>query len=357
MTQRTRKNIIILSVTLLLAIVVVVVLLTRNNSTLDQEFNVEDAQNITRIYMEDRDNHHVDLVKQDSAVWIVDGQWKASYEAIRTSLLNTLEEMRVREPVARAAHPQVIRNLSSRSVKVDIYEKKYRVHIGNFIKWFPYEALSKSIYVGSETPDNMGTYMLLKGSKEPCVVHIPSFKGFLTTRFNTNPNIWRSHEIISYRPMAIGSIRIEIPQKPDESFELVRNGKSFDFRLLSTNRLLPQFDTGKVVSLISSFASLNYEDIANKIDQIQRDTIFSHPPSFDIRVTDTAGNSTRLRTYIRLAEPETGVLPTDKDDFYEIFDVNRTYGVVDGIKDTLVLQYYVLDNILKPASYYFIHKQ
>lgn len=357
MTQRTKKNIIISAVTLLLAIVVTVVLLTRSNSTLDQEFNVEDAHNITRIYMEDRDNHHVDLVKQDSAVWIVDGKWKASYEAIKTSLLNTLEEMRVREPVARAAHPQVIRNLSSRSVRVDVYEKKYRIRIGDIIKWFPYETLSKSIYVGSETPDNMGTYMLLKGSKEPCVVYIPSFKGFLTTRFNTNPNIWRSREVCSYMPMAISSIKIEIPQKPEESFELVRDGNSFDFRLLETNQLLPQFDTGKVVALISSFASLNYEDIANKIDKIQRDTIFSHQPSFDIRVTDTAGNYTRLRTYIRLAEPETGVLPTDKDNFYEIFDVNRTYGVVDGIKDTLVMQYYVLDNILKPASYYFVQEQ
>lgn len=357
MNRRSKKNLLVIVITLLLFIAAIFVLVTRNNSTLDQIFNVEDAQNITRIYMEDRDEHHVELVKQDSAVWIVNGKWKASYEAVRTSLLNTLEDMRVREPVARAAHPQVIRNLSSRSVRVDVYETKYRIHIGDLIQWFPYEALSKSIYVGGETPDNMGTYMLLRGSKEPCVVYIPSFKGFLTTRFNTNPNVWRSHEIFAYMPRAIKSIRIEVPKKPNESFELVRGGESFDFRLLETNELLSRFDTGKVVALISSFASLNYEDIANKIDNIQRDTIFARSPSFDIRVTDTTGNTKRLRTYVRLVEPETGVLPKDKDNFYEIFDVNRTYGIVDGMQDTLVMQYYVLDNILKPASYYFLQNK
>ena len=52
----------------------------------------------------------------------------------------------------------------------------------------------------------------------------------------------------------------------------------------------------------------------------------------------------------------TWVSENDKDNFYEIFDINRMYGIMNGSKDTLVLQYFAFDNLLKPASYYFSQK-
>ena len=39
---------------------------------------------------------------------------------------------------------------------------------------------------------------------------------------------------------------------------------------------------------------------------------------------------------------------------YRIFDVNRCYALHSENKDTLIMQFFTLDNLLKPASYYFL---
>ena len=36
---------------------------------------------------------------------------------------------------------------------------------------------------------------------------------------------------------------------------------------------------------------------------------------------------------------------------YSVFDLNRLYAILDN-KDTVLIQYYVFDNILQPASFF-----
>ena len=43
-------------------------------------------------------------------------------------------------------------------------------------------------------------------------------------------------------------------------------------------------------------------------------------------------------------------------EMYETFDLNRLYAIVDR-KDTVLIQYYVFDNILQPASYFLGHEK
>ncbi|MBP1629215.1 MAG: hypothetical protein H6Q15_108 [Bacteroidetes bacterium] len=347
--NRKQKNYIGLGIIALLCIVTIIVLLSQKSSTIDQNFHIEDVKTISRIVIEDREKKKADIVKVDS-IWMVNKEFQAAPMMINT-MLETLKEMRVREPVAKSAHNNIIKQLSARNVKVDIYTEGYYINLG-FIKLFKREKLEKSIYIGNETMDNMGTYMLVKGTENPCVIHIPNFRGYLSSRFTAEPNDWKMHTIFKYKPQDIASIKVEIPQLPEEGFELYSQGSTFHIKMLKSGQNLPSFDTIKVTAFISTFFDLNFENIATNIPKIQSDTIFSQSPSFIFTVKNKKGEQRRLRTYMKLNEG-TWVSKNDKTNFYEIFDINRMYGLMDNSKDTLVLQYFAFDNIIKPASYYF----
>ncbi|MBP6429619.1 MAG: DUF4340 domain-containing protein [Bacteroidales bacterium] len=352
--SRNRKNLIIIATIIVLTLIITIVVSSQRSSTISQNFHIEDTRKIVRIVMEDMDGSKSELIKTSDSVWMVNNEFVAAPQMIRT-LLETLRDMRVREPVAKAAHANIIKQLSARHVRVDIYTQSYYINIG-FIKLFKKEKFDKTLYVGSQTMDNMGTYMLVKGTENPCIIHIPNFRGYLSTRFDADPDDWKTHTIFKYHPSNIASIRVEIPLLEEEGFELYSEGETFHFKMLKENKNLTSFDTLKVTSLISSFLDLSFERIEKNIPQVERDTIFSQKPSFIFTVKDKNGKTKTLKTYMKLNEGS-WVSENDKDKFYEIFDINRMYGIMDGSKDTLVLQYFAFDNILKPASYYFSQKQ
>src|SRR5574344_2463225 len=199
--SRKEKNRIIIIATLILIAIIIIVPKLVKDSSLKQDFNVKDITKVDRIVLEDLDGNKSDLTKTNDSVWMINKQYQAAPLMI-TTLLETLRDMRIREPIAKAAHPHVIKQLSTRRVRCDVYVKAYYINLG-FLKLFPHDKLSKTIYVGGQTMDNMGTYMLLKGTKEPCIVYIPNFRGFLTPRFTPVASLWRVHTMFKISPKEI----------------------------------------------------------------------------------------------------------------------------------------------------------
>lgn len=347
--NRKQKNLIgLLSIIILITISLVVVF-SQKSSTIEQNFHIKDTNKITKIVIEDREKNISKVVKQDS-IWMVNDKFQASPLMVST-MLETLREMRIREPVAKAAHENIIKQLSARNTRIDVYTESYFINLG-FIKLFKREKLEKSIYIGNETMDNTGTFMLIKGTNDPCVIHIPNFRGYLSSRFTAVENDWKMHTIFKYKPQDIASIKVEIPDYPQEGFELYAEENTFHIKRLADGELLKDFDTLKVTAFISSFFELNFENIATNIPQIHKDTIFSKNPSFVFTVKNKAGKEKKLKTFIKMNEG-TWVSENDKTNFYEIFDINRMYGLMDGSSDTLILQYFAFDNIIKPVSYFY----
>ncbi|MDR0790104.1 MAG: DUF4340 domain-containing protein [Bacteroidales bacterium] len=341
----------IIALVVIMILVVVLVLATRKTSTLKQNFNIENIETITKVSLADKSGNRIILTKVADSLWTINDTDTASYNMINT-LLTTLKDMRVREPIAKAAHKNILTQLAGQRTEVQVYQQSYVIDFW-FIHLFKKDKLTKTIYVGSETQDNMGTFMLVKGTQEPCVVYIPHFRGYLVTRFLPYLDLWKSHNIFKCNPKDIASIKIVIPKQEAESFELYQKDNTFKFKLLKTGEDLNDFDTMKVTALLSSFMDLNYESVANEITQLERDTIFAKEPNFVITLTDTKGKSRKLKTYVKLYNTDSWVSENDKNDFYKIMDVDRMYAVLEGVKDTLILQFFAMDNILNPASYYF----
>lgn len=347
--KRKTKNRIILFSTLLLIVVVVAVLLLRDNSTIEQNYHIEEPKSITKVIIDDKDGNHLELIKETDSIWKANNS-PANIKVV-DMLLSTLKDMRIREPIAQAARNNIVKQLAASGKTVKIYQDDYSINLG-FIKLFKKEKLTKTIYVGSETQDNMGTYMMLKGEESPCIIYIPRLKGYLSTRFSALEDFWKSHAVFKYNKGEIASLKVEIPNQKNESFTLTKKGEGFDFTLLESGQKLQAFDTLKVKALLSSCFEVNYESVAKNISKLEQDTIFGKAPAFVVTIKDSKGKENTLKTYSKLHDPTS--IGENDDDFYRIFDVNRCYALHSQNKDTLIMQFFTLDNLLKPASYYFL---
>ena len=330
----------------------VVVLVRGKNHTFEQDFQIEAAAIpglVDKIYLADKENNKVLLTMQDDTTWYVDEKYVASGPMVDL-VLETLAEMRIRGVVNKNAKETVINQIAAKSVKVEVYYKDYRINWFNGkFRLFPYERC-EVIYVGHDTQDMMATYMYREGDEAPMEMHIPGFRGCLSPRFVIDPLLWRSHSIVSLPVQRIEKVELDIPNMPSESFSLVREGDGFVFNLMNPMQRVDGFDTARVAQLLSSFVNLNFDEFAKAVPKAELDTTFSAAPRTILKITDTDGKETELKTYVKYANPD-DIKAMPDTTMYKIFDLDRLYAVLDK-KDTVLIQYYVFDNILQPASFF-----
>jgi hypothetical protein len=256
--------------------------------------------------------------------------------------------MRIRQQVNKNAVPNVIKDIAAHGIKVEIYQNEPFINwFGGRLKLFSREKLTTTYFVGRETQDMMASFMYRKGDDVPYIIHIPGFRGFPTPRFVSDPLKWRSHTIVDLDANAIERIELEIPADQSESFAVVNNGAGFDFMVGGSK--VPAFDTLRVAALISSFTWLNFDEFASIVPNSNDSSLVGMPRTI-LRITDTAGTTREVRTYIKYTNPDDMAIVPDEG-MYETFDVNRLYAIVDNT-DTVLIQYHVFDNILQPARYF-----
>lgn len=343
-----KRNLIIIAAVVVVGIVALVVALNgRRTSTFKQDYNIEDIDAVTRIYLADKQDNEVLLTRVGDSSWIVDNTYPANQPLV-DMLLETLHTMQIRQQVNRNAVPNVIKDISARSVKVEVYGRAPRISIFG-LDLFEHEKRLTTYYVGRETQDMMASYMYREGDKVPYVIHIPGFRGFLTPRFVADPLKWRSHTIVDLNVNAIREIDLQIPSMPSESFAVVNNGAGFDLVPTVTGQPVPTFDTSRVAQMLSSFTWLNFDEFAAIVPN-SNDTSLTAAPRTILTVTDTAGHRTEVRTYIKYTNPDDREAMPDST-MYNTFDLDRLYAIINQ-KDTVLIQYFVFDKILQPLSYF-----
>lgn len=343
-----KRNIIIIAIVAIVCIAALIVALHGSRkATFKQDYHIEDTASVSRIYLADKQDNEVLLTRVADSAWMVDNTYPANQPMVNL-FLETLNTMRIRQQVNRNAVPAVIKNLAAKGIKVEVYQRVPLINwFGGKLKLFTHEKLTRTYYVGSETKDMLGSYMFREGDKVPCVIHIPGFRGFLTPRFVTDPLKWRSHTIVDLDANAIERIELEIPADQNESFAVVNNGAGFDFMVGGSKA--PTFDTLRVAALIASFTWLNFDEFASIVPNSNDSSLVGTPRTI-LRITDTAGTTREIRTYIKYTNPNDMAIVPDEE-MYETFDVNRLYAIVDNT-DTVLIQYHVFDNILQPARYF-----
>ena len=289
------------------------------------DFTTENIEEIEQIYFADRYGNEVQLNKLDKQ-WLVDGKHNIRNGALET-LLSTLEKMKIKHPVSESMHNSVIKSLASEGVKVELYTQNKQLY--------------KTFYVGGETADFLGTYMMIEGAKKAYVIHIPGFNGFLTPRFNIDgrkisSDLWRSRKI--FEESKIDSIQLHYHESPSRNFTL----DAVNCNVLYGNNQKQQIDSSSCSNYLKQLQKVNCEGFAN--DLIKLDSLLASPAFYTLTVYYNNGTEETLDIYHKKPKRKEY---QDTEGKPLKHDVDRLYAF-DG-KDMLLIQYYAFNPIFQPV--------
>jgi hypothetical protein len=193
--------------------------------------------------------------------------------------------------------------------------------------------------------------MMLEGSSTPFVIEIPGFQGYLSTRFFTSPDQWRSSELLSYNIAQIKELEVNLHTNPASSFSIhVEQDPSqsrFRFTLFDAKKLsVPNFDTSLVMQYMSAYKMVNYEFIAKQITKTKLDSALSRP-YLSLLITDISSKKKKIDVLAIPLPPGS----TNRGGESISFDDERAYVLVDNNRQEIFIgQYFVFDRLAVPIS-------
>lgn len=311
----------------------------QRNSTIKKElkdFAVKDTAAITKIILKDKANKEI-ILEREGKNWRLNQQHYARLDAINL-LLKTIKTIQVRNPVGKRAVENVVKQLATGSTSIQI---------------FAGEELVKQYYIGNETQDMEGTYMLLKdvktglNSSVPFVVSIPGFNGYVSGRYFTDAKLWRSKSVYNYSFDGIKSIQLEYNGAADSGFTVSVNGANqFEISKNNGSKIQP-IDTLFTKMFVSYFFNLNFEEIVTTTPQ-KIDSILSVPWRHLITVTDIQGVKKTLRTFPKA--PQTKEMTDDAGNPLKE-DPDRMIAFInDNKNEAYFIQFFTFGKIFKFPS-------
>ncbi len=345
-----KKNIIIITVLVILLVVSAVLFLNRDSGTFkkkDKDFAVQDTASITKIFLADKKNRTVLLERMQDGTWQLNNSFLARKSGVDL-MLETMKNLVAKYPVSKSAHNNIVAQMASSSIKVEVYQEVYRINLFDWIQLFKHEKLTKTYYVGGATPDNMGTFMLMEGSDIPFVIQLLGLRGYVATRYSPIEKDWLDHTIFKTKLYDIQSVEMEIPGDPENSYKIINKNDEIELYKLSTNQKMPGFDTLKVLNYLTSFADLKYETFLDEINPRRQDSIVNSVPAHIITLVDNYGDTTAIKTFLKPNDEDV----VDIDGNFMISDVDRLYALINDEQDFVLIQYFVFDKILRPLSFF-----
>ncbi|MCD6067475.1 MAG: hypothetical protein K0S33_2301 [Bacteroidetes bacterium] len=313
-------------------------------STLDSEsatFSYNDTASITKIRILEKNGQEAILERKENKIWTVNGKFPAREKNVDL-LLYTLKQIHVKYPASEKAMNTVIQSIATIGKRVEFYagDKKIRV-------W----------YIGTTTPDHLGTYMVLGDTEsddkheQAYVTYIPGFEGFLNTRFFTNYNDWKSNAIIATTPPEIFTVRVEHTGMPDSSFIIEVLGVN-KFILTDLNKkAIANPDTFAIKQYLTYCCNLDVDTYLTGKSDTEIDSVKRSQPFTVITITLKNGLVQKMKLFNKKpltdeVDETLGVkLMKDPNFAYMLFSNDQEFGVV---------QYLMFGKLIQSRDY-FMH--
>jgi len=332
-----KKNKIAILLVFFLGTAAVWFVITNQSSTINEAFRsfaVADTAAIYKIILSDKLNTVI-LERQTKGAWKLNTKNRADNFALKR-LLYTINKIDVKTPVGKKDADAVIKKLVGHAVKCNIYTNG---------------ELEKSYYVGDATPDNLGTYMVLidnetqQPSGKPFITYVPGYNSSLTTHYSADTRSWRDKTVFNYNEPEIRSIKVEHPQKPENSYELLINGNQYQLRTLSNNNLIKDIDTTTVKQYLTYFFNLNFEAVDTTV------TVAKEEPFSIVTVTDIKGIANKVIFYSLKNNTE------ERKKGKESFQSGQVqlYALLDN-GDVVKVQVYLFGKIMPEVNYFLKSK-
>jgi hypothetical protein len=312
-----KKTLIIIFIVFDLLVVAAYFLFFRTSGTVDKtetEFSVSDTTIIDKIVIVESNDSII--IQETDNYWTVNNSFTPKSENIIT-LLNTLNLIELKSPIPDNAQ-EFIKSSLIKAKRVDIYSEN---------------RIIKSFYIGSQTSDKMGNYIMLRKSEKAYIVHIPAIKTDISNSFPSDEKSWKSNSIFSYAFDEIAEIEVFYSEKPEESFKLKKDGNNCSV-WNNSDELNENIDNEKITRYISYFSDVKFEEY-NQIEDIS--LISKTTPFVTISVTDNSGIKNQFSGFY--------IISNDKK------DVNKFNGIINN-SELVFVKFYDFDLILKTISYF-----
>ena len=281
-----------------------------------KEFAIKDTAKVTRMFFADKKGNKVLLQRNEKNEWMINNLTQADADKVNL-LLATMHDLEVRNPITEKEHNTVVGILATEGIKTEFYKG---------------EDLIKTIYIGSSTPDQTGTYMLIEGSDVPYVTHVNGFIGYLTPRFITSEKMWKSKEVFNISASQIKKISVEYPMDMKNSF-VIENGI---IPILKSNNIAIPTDVKFLKYYLGNFEHLFFEGYSEaKVSE--KDSIFNLTPFCVIILTKANGEQIKLQVNLKAIDRRTmqhfeeSGKPLD-------YDIEKYFAFINNSKDMIIIQ-------------------
>ena len=160
-------------------------------------FAVENTENISKVIMSDKKGDKIIMEKKDNQ-WFINNKYKI-WDIRIDYLLEVLKDIKVKSSVPLKRQNTVIKNIATTGVKIEIFENNN---------------LTKTYFIGGNTSDHLGTYMIMKGAEEAYIIYMPNRNpGILNPKYGiegiyVNETVWREPITIKIIPEEISEVKV-----------------------------------------------------------------------------------------------------------------------------------------------------
>jgi hypothetical protein len=340
-----RKTVLYLVILAILGIGVYYFLISKDNgspyNTPEANFTIKDTAAIGKIYLAANDGGDITIERTDSG-WMVNRTYHALPSTLY-QLLSTFTKQEALYPVTKAAYDNVIKDMASSSIKVEVYDRA-----GKKMKVF---------YVGGASVNNSGTNMLIEGANSPYVVHCPGFVGYLTPQYATQMKDWRDRTVFNIPAEEIKSVSMQYADKPENSFVISRDNGNVDVTAdLKVMSMPDGVNKKRAETYLHFFSNINCEGYINGLPDNDT-TLKTAPKRAGIDIVGMHGQHRHVDIYwMELNRRSKNLTLTKHNAMSDIpvdYDADRMYAVANNYKDTLVVQQFVFRNIFRKAKEFY----
>jgi hypothetical protein len=303
----------------------------------EADFTVRDTASIGKLFLAAPDGESVLLERTDSG-WIVNKQYKALRSTLDV-LLGTMAKQAALYPVPKTAYDNVIKGLSTEGIKVEVYGRDGKK--------------KKVFYVGGSSVNNTGTNMMMEGAKQPYIVQVPGFVGYLTPRYAVQMQYWRDRMVFDIPQEEIKSISIKYIDRPLNSFEVIKQGT--DVTVTADPSLvkgLQGVNKRRANVYTRYFTNVFCEGYLNGLPDMDT-TLKTAPKQSEIDVQGIHGQHQHADIYWMAINRRSKNLETSNPDVPDDYDADRLYAVINNGKDTVMIQQFAFRNIFHKAYEFF----
>jgi Domain of unknown function (DUF4340) len=336
--MKNKKNLLLLAVALVLGGATFGIFQYKRNTNLngyDFEFAVKDTASIHKIFLADRKGRKITLTRESASEWTLNGNFRAREDAVE-NLLNVIARVELMYRLPRNAVEHVVKDIASEGRKVEVYDNNNK--------------RLKSYYVGGSNADGYGTNMMLDGSNEPYVMHIPSFVGNLRVRYFTEVLDWRDRYLFRLEPDEIESVSVDYPLQKSKSFKLERDEKVVRIEPLYdiTPKMSRPITKGLVESYLLGYKKLGIEGFEN--GHPQTDSIKAALPFAIVTLKTVKGEERVLKFHPIVPKGGGGALLVS----YDGKTVVERYFLEDSNGDLDMVQHGIFEKIFWAYEGFFV---